>query len=73
MWKEVTRAKAKSIFMNYGKVYALPSKVRVDNDWMKPVLIDTESFNGFDEFCNCFKFYNANSECGRGIRFYVNT
>lgn len=71
MWKEVSRTKAKWLFMNGRPVYALSSKLRPDNAWQSPVLIDSDWYNDFDSFCNAYKYYNANKETGRGIKFYV--
>ena len=70
-WKEVSKAKAVSLFNNGQKVYALTSKLNPENMWMKPSLISSEWETSIDGFVNAYRYYNCNKECGMGVKFYI--
>ena len=71
IWKKVDKRKAERVFNGFGTVYLLPSKMRTDNMWMSPMPISLDWELTFVGAVNAFRYYNCNSELGKGVAFYL--
>ncbi len=71
MWKEITKAKARSLFLTGHTVHILSSKLNPDNIWQKPYAVSPDWENNFDAACDSYTYYNCNSASGKGLRYYI--
>lgn len=56
---------------NYFEIYVLPCKVRINNIWVSPYKIVTNSLEGFQDECSKYMYYNCNSELGEHLNYYI--
>lgn len=69
-YERIGRKEAQKIFEEGGKVYLLPSNIRVGNMWIQPCAIDKETDEDFIKTCNHYRYYNCTPETGRKVKFY---
>lgn len=67
--KKVNKAVARKLFREGKKVYVLPCKVRFDNVWIKPFLL--QKTNTFDRLIAEYEYYTCNAELGYYCSYYV--
>lgn len=73
--KKISRARARKLFMSFRPFIMCASKVAPES--ILAVTIDEHTnrdYNtedGFERLVNEFRYYNCNSETGRGVVFYV--
>ena len=56
---------------NNFEIYVLPCNVRINNMWMRPYLIKTNSYDKFQDECSKYIYYNCNSELGEHLAYYI--
>jgi len=66
---KVNKATARNYFRAGKKVYVLPCKVRYDNEWIKPFLL--QKTNTFDRIVSEYEYHNCNAELGYYCSYYV--
>lgn len=67
----VNEAKAR-IKYNEGKtIYLIQDRMRLDIAWQSPCPVDNKGEREFDAIVNEFKYYNCDSECGRGVKYFI--
>lgn len=66
---KVSKATARKLFREGKKVYVLPCKVRYDNQWIKPFLL--QKTNTFDRIVSEYEYHNCNAELGYYCSYYV--
>jgi len=67
--KLISRNKARKLFYVGGEVYALPSKVNINNMYIQSVRFIGDNFEKVE---NAFRYYNCNKELGINIKYYRN-
>ena len=67
--KAIIRREVKN--SNSFKIYVLPCKVRINNMWMSPYKIVTDSYDKFQDKCGEYMYYNCNSELGEHLVYYI--
>ena len=68
MLKRIPNIRTAKKLYNAGRtVYTLPCNVRLENVWIKPMMITED----FDKFVNACRYYNCNSELGNYLHFYI--
>lgn len=71
--KKVNVTTAKKVFNAGNTVYLLPNKVKLDNAWIKPFAIDSETSLGksWENIINSYAYYNCNKDTGTNIAYYI--
>lgn len=70
----ISKAMARKLFNNGTPVYILPCKVRLDNAWFKPAMINRNNLDNesFEKIVNAFEYYNCNyNELGKYASYYL--
>lgn len=67
--KAIIRREAKND--NNFEIYVLPCNVRINNMWMSPYKIVTDSYDKFQDKCSEYMYYNCNSELGKHLAYYI--
>lgn len=56
-------------------IYILPNKIRLNNSWISPAIINHDYLinhdDDFTSFMNRFEIYNCNSETGYYCKYYI--
>lgn len=68
-FQKVNKAIARRMFRAGFKVYVLPCKVRFDNMWMPPFLLQKD--DTFDRIVSEYEYRNCNAELGYYCSYYV--
>lgn len=69
---KVNKATARKMYRSGCEIHLLPSKVRLDNEWVSPIAISLETHNDtFDRVVNRYEYYNCNAELGYYSSYYV--
>lgn len=66
---KVNKATARKLFRKGVRIYVLPCKVRYDNPWIQPFLL--QKTNTFDRIVLEYEFYNCNAELGYYCSYYA--
>lgn len=73
-YKRINKAMARRLFNNGTPVYILPCKVRLDNAWFKPAMINRNNLDNesFEKIINAFEYYNCSyNELGKYASYYL--
>lgn len=71
-YERITKAQAREIHEQGGRVYILPSKANICSMWWNPPP-DIPSDRNFNKFINEYLYYNCNKETGTGLAFFTIT
>ena len=70
--KQVNKTLARKLFNEGMTVYILPSNMRVNNAWTRPLDINKEMYDmSFDKIVNSFEYYNCSNETGLYSHFLI--
>ena len=73
--KQVNKTVARKLFNKGVTVYILPSNMRLNNTWGKPLDINQEMYDmtvdNFDKIVNSFEYYNCSNETGLYSHFLI--
>lgn len=67
--RKVNKSVARNLFREGVDVYVLPCKVRYDNPWIQPYLL--QRTDTFDRIVSEYEYYNCNAEVGYYCSYYV--
>ena len=68
--KQVNKTVARKLFNKGVTVYILPSNMRLNNTWGKPLDTNQEMYDmSFDKIVNSFEYYNCNNKTGLYTHF----
>ena len=70
-WKKITKKQARKVFDNFGTVYLFPSKMSTESSWGFPCGINLDWELTFDGAVDAFRYYNCNTELGKGVCYFV--
>lgn len=73
-YKRINKAMARKEYNNGNSVYILPCKVRLDNAWFKPAMINRNNLDNesFEKIINAFEYYNCSyNELGKYASYYL--
>ena len=73
--KQVNKTLARKLFNKGVTVYILPSNMRLNNTWGKPLDTNQEMYDmtvdNFDKIVNSFEYYNCSNETGLYSHFLI--
>ena len=68
---KISKADARKKFAEGKTIYLTASKIRLGNMWVQPVAVDNSESREFEKVLDAFRYYNCNTECGLGVRYYL--
>lgn len=69
-FEKINKVKARKLFNSGENIYLLPCKLRLNNAWCQPIMINN-SMSDFDALIDRATYYNCNSEIGDKLSFYT--
>lgn len=74
-FKKISKARARRLFLSFKPFIMTASKISPQSELTvtidEHVSRDYTTEDGFEQLVNEFRYYNCNSETGRGVAFYV--
>lgn len=70
--ERVSKATAKKVFDNSGRVIVTPCNFNIHSPWC-PLIVLTGDGSSFEDVINLTSYYNCNNTAGKYLKYYIET